>query len=139
MKAASKGFCVFILIMGITAIGLPVFSPNDINRDANIDLQDLIMSVRDFTGSADIASEFRSGFKGAVNTLKIVAGLKAEIKHDKKNGPLNSQTFPNLQYIIPTDIFCLASCFSTIVEKDSIYKSIPLQIDTPPPKGFPAC
>ncbi len=139
MKAVKNILGIFILILALISLSLPIFSPNDINRDMATDLQDLILSVKNIAESANAPSEFRSEFTGAVTTLKVVAGLTTEIKAEKDHGPVNSKNIQNIQYVIPSDFLYFASFYSSPTETDSIYKSVPILIDTPPPKCFFTC
>lgn len=139
MKTVKNSLGIFILITALLSIGMPVFSPNDVNRDMSTDLHDLILSVRTVADSVETSSDFRSGFTGAVSTMKIVAGLETEISTDRDDVQLNSKNFQNIQYLIPSNLFCFTIFTSMITEADFTYKSISLTVDTPPPEPAPFC
>lgn len=139
MKAVKNRLGIFILILALLSIGVPVFNPTDINRDMRTDLQDLILSVRKFTGSVDESSGFRSEFAGAVAALRIVSGLETEIRPERGNGPLKSGNFQNIQIFDSSEILHFSSFYSSITEPNTFYKSIHLLMDTPPPKQGLSC
>jgi len=61
------------------ASGLPLFSPEDGNRDSRVNLEDAILCVQDFARTADNPAAFTANFEKTVSALQVVAGLKTVI------------------------------------------------------------
>ena len=78
-----------ILIITLLSSGLPLFSPEDANRDSSVTLEDVILHVRDLARSAENPTAFAVSMKKTLSTLYAVAGLKTIIK---KNNDIKFKT-----------------------------------------------
>ncbi|MCP4111948.1 MAG: hypothetical protein GY749_41540 [Desulfobacteraceae bacterium] len=124
-----------ILVVLVLLSGLPVFSPEDANRDISVDLKDAVMQVMDFARTADEPHTFAVRVQKALSTLHVVAGLKTVIKQaNDKNSATNS---------ISSDFPCIISLynfsepllsFAQVPEKTVFYKTFVVSPDTPPPE-----
>ena len=133
----AKSIIPFILIIAILSSGLPIFSPNDVNKDDKITLEDLIISVRDFSNTADRPASFTSNMKRVLSTLNVVVGLKTEIKTANDVQSMSSVSSLNLTYLTPTKpILNQSDNHWKIIEKPFFYKSFVSSPDTPPPKAL---
>ncbi|MFH1965985.1 MAG: hypothetical protein ABIJ42_10660, partial [Acidobacteriota bacterium] len=111
------------------------FSPEDANRDSRVDLEDAIRQVRDFARTAYEPEDFTSSVEKTVSTLRIVAGLKTNLKadNDSKSRPIQlSLDSPYIPSLV-NHSFQLET-FSQIMERSFLYQSIVITPDTRPPK-----
>lgn len=126
--------------MAMLSSGLPMFSPNDVNRDDRVTLKDLILSVRDFSYTAERPASFTSNIKRVLSTLHVVAGFKTDIRPAKDKQSSTSVSSLNISYLIPSNtVFNLSDNTWELIEKPFSYKSIFTLSDTPPPQYSPAC
>jgi len=77
-----KNIFAFFLILSLLASGLPVFHPQDANRDQRISLEDAILLVRGLADSAENPELFTSSVRSAIRALRTAAGLKTVIQPD---------------------------------------------------------
>ena len=125
-----------ILVVTILLSGLPIFSPEDANRDSKVTLQDAILHMRDFVQTADQPAAFTSNVKKVLSALRVVVGLKTEIRPEK-----DAQASPSLfsldaPYLISlaNSSVSLSKSFSRVYEEPFFYKSVELAPPFPPPK-----
>ena len=124
-----------ILVLMILSSGLPVFSPEDANRDSRVNLEDAILNVRDFARTADDIEAFSSELGKAIITLKVVAGLKTYYKPANDSTSSNFLSNLNLIYIIPSiDILIPSERHSQVSIVSSKSDSISVLPETPPPQ-----
>ena len=74
-----------LLVLVISTTGIPCFLAEDASRDGTVDLQDVILQVKDFTESAESNVSFGFRFEKMLNTLSSVANLKTLIDPDKES------------------------------------------------------
>lgn len=55
------------LILTILVSGLPIFSPEDANRDSKVNIEDVILRIQDFAQTADNPSAFAINLENAVS------------------------------------------------------------------------
>jgi len=123
------------LVFAMLASGLPLFSPEDANRDSSVDLMDTILSVRGFANSADYPDTFTSNIEKTLAALNIAAGLKTVIKPNRGEKSLNTFLSPNLPYLSASCAFFISPGFtSEITEYTNLYKSIESAPVSPPPQ-----
>jgi len=135
MRTVKQILTSFLVLM-ILSSGMPVFYPEDANRDNRINLEDAILHVRDFARTADDLEAFTSGLGKAIATLKVVAGLKTCYKPANDSKSSNTLNSLNASYLIPTyDLPApLELCFQ--FPKDSFScKSIVLAPNPHPPQN----
>jgi len=119
----------------ILSSGLPVFNPEDANRDTIVNLEDAILNVRDLARTADNPESFVSGLGKAVSTLKVIAGLKTYYQPAKNATSSNSLSHLGLHYLIPSVVVINPSENSTRVSiVSSDYESLVFPPDTHPPR-----
>ena len=115
--------------------GLPVFHKDDINRDSSVDLQDVILVVKNVAKTAYSASGFISSVSKALSTLSAAAGLKTIIMKDKDKGAyfsIFSGDFPCLPSILPT--INTSNNYSKIYVFSKEYTSNIITPEYPPPQ-----
>lgn len=139
MKAA-RNIVSVVLVLTMIVAGLPLYHPIDINRDNNIGLDDVILSVRDVVRSAEDPAAFSSSIENAISALQVTAGLKTVIKPSKDSNAGDG--------LFVLDLPCLIShSYRTITNnngmllaenKCSPVKSIEHPPITPPPRYIKA-
>lgn len=136
----TKHIIIPVLIVLVLFSGLPVFSPEDANRDISVDLKDAILQVRDFARTAQEPHTFAARVEKALSTLHAVAGLKTVIKQaNDKNSSANS-IYSDLPYIISSYSFSQPLCiFSKVTEEPVFYKTFIFVPDPPPPTTRHSC
>ena len=132
---ATKNILSLILVLVLLSAGLPTFCPHDANRDRKVDLDDAILHVREFAGTAEKPSSFESTVEKTILTLHILAGIKSHIKPAKE---AKSTVFqPDSLYLPPLVDLPLKLNISTQWREPSFsYESIAITPDTPPPKAI---
>jgi hypothetical protein len=125
-----------ILALLMLSSGLPLFSPEDANRDQMLGLDDAILQVKDFAGTAEDPGTFAITVERMLSTLHAVAGLNTIIKpaHDKKSiGASFGLDVPYLASFCdkfrPTDIP------SSFYEESASYESVSFTPSPPPPQA----
>ena len=124
------------VIFALVASGLPVFNSHDASRNMRIDLEDAILNVKDLVQSSESSGEFVLEAGNVISTLRILAGLKADLRpaHDAKSRA--SQVGGELVYLLP---FSNSSIYpetcSSLNETSISYESVVVNPDTPPPKS----
>ncbi len=122
-----------ILIITLLSSGLPLFSPEDANRDSSVTLEDVILHVRDLARSAENPTAFAVSMKKTLSTLYAVAGLKTVIK---KNNEIKFKTQFGFEipYLISSNtLLILSNNYSLSFERDFFYESIVISPDPPLP------
>ena len=122
-----------ILIITLLSSGLPLFSPEDANRDSSVTLEDVILHVRDLARSAENPMAFAVSMKKTLSTLYAVAGLKTVFK---KNNEIKFKTQFGFEipYLISSNtLLILSNNYSLSFERDFFYESIVISPDPPPP------
>ena len=129
-----------VLILSILTAGLPIFIPEDANRDSTIDIRDAILGVKSFAGTADSPVAFTANFGKAVSALQMVAGLKTVIKRADDATSATAQSCLDLPYLISLFDFSIipAVCFKT-VGQPFYYQSILFSPSSPPPQDSHVC
>jgi hypothetical protein len=125
-----------LLVLGLLSSGLHLTGPEDANRDNRVDLEDAILSIRDFVQSAEEPFTFKFTTENAISVLRSVAGLKASIRPPKDTKAAPSSMSPYGQYLLPSvhDAFHLD--FSFIVDEHLFsYESLSVKPPTPPPEA----
>ena len=128
------------LILTILATGLPIFSPEDANRDSAVDIRDAILSVKGFARTADNPAAFTANFGKAVSALQVVAGLKTVIKRADDATLATAPPCLDLPYLISLFDFSVipAVCFKT-AGQPFYYQSILSSPSSPPPQNSHVC
>lgn len=125
-----------LLVLLLLASGLPLFSPNDANRDSKVDLGDLILDAKDFEQTPEDLTTFQFTAGKLITTIQVVANLKSQIRTRKDPQSGNPSFSNNLNYLLLSSIIPnIDSHYSVSLEDDFKYKSIHLRPETPPPKN----
>jgi hypothetical protein len=125
-----------ILVVALLSSGVPLFAPEDANRDSFTNLEDAILNVRDFTQTADSPAVFTSKVKKVLSTLHVVAGLKTNIVPAKDSKSTNTLYSLDLPYLICTLDFSIPAYNSLpVLEKPFIYSSVVVTPTPPPPRA----
>lgn len=80
-KTAGKIISLF-LVLSLIASGISLFPKGDVTRNGDVDLADVIVSVRQVVRAATDEAVLRVGMENALTSLSIVAGIKKCIKSD---------------------------------------------------------
>jgi hypothetical protein len=125
-----------LLVLGLLSSGLHLTGPEDANHDSRVDLEDAILSIRDFVQSAEAPFTFKSTAETAISVLRSVAGLKASIRPPKDAKAPPSSVSPYGQYLLPSinDTFHLDTSF-LVDEHLFFYESLSVKPPTPPPEA----
>jgi len=136
----TKHVLTIILVFAMLASGLPLFSPEDANRDSSVDLKDAILCVQDLARTADVPSAFAVDFRNAASALQVLAGLKTVIKRADNAKSTTASPSLNSPYLISLFDFSFApTARSKSVEQSFCYQSILSSPDSPPPKDSSIC
>ena len=123
-----------ILIITLLSSGLPLFSPEDANRDSSVSLEDVILHVRDLARSAENPTAFAVSMKKTLSTLYAVAGLKTVIKKNNNEIKFKTQFGFEIPYLISSNtLLILSNNYSLSFERDFFYESIVISPDPPLP------
>jgi hypothetical protein len=131
---AIKHILSVILVAAILMSGLPMFSPEDANRDSRVDLEDVILQVRELASTAEEPGSFTASMEKTISTLRLLAGFKTAIKADTTKSSVNSFNL-NLPYLISAYIPSNQSGnYHAIQEKLISYVSFIITPSSPPPQ-----
>ncbi len=130
-----KNILVLILILAMLSTGLPLFSPQDADKNARLDLRDAVLNIQELARTIDNPTEFTTNIKKAISTLHAAAGLKTVIKPQRQTASGNGQVSLDLPALISTftDSATLLD-HRTITEQKLFYISNTISPDSPPPK-----
>jgi len=129
-----------ILIFAMLASGLPLFSPEDANRDSSVDLKDAILCVQDFARTADNPAAFTANFEKTVSALQVVAGLKTVITSAGDTKSLTASLTLDSPYLASLFDFSFApAACSKPAGQSFYYQSILSSPDSPPPQDSSVC
>ena len=131
MQTIQRSFS-FILILIFLSAGLPVFSPEDVNRDGEVCLKDAVLSIISLAQTAEKPAKFTSDIKNTLSALQIAAGLKTVIKKKADDKEVSAS---NTVYLISSYHFQnFSDLFAFVHETEASYISdIPLP-NYPPPR-----
>ncbi len=131
---ATKHILSVILIAAILISGLPMFSPEDKNRDSRVDLEDVILQVRELARTAEGPGSFTASMEKTLSALHLLAGFKTVFKADTTKSSVNSFSL-NLPYLISALSFLDPSYnYYRASEKNLSYQSVILTPISPPPR-----
>jgi len=129
-----------ILILSILATGLPIFTPEDANRDSTVDIRDAILSVKGFARTSDNPEAFTANFGKAVSALQMVAGLKTVIKRANDATSATTSSGLDLPYLISLfDFSVIPVVCSKTAGQPFYYQSILFSPSSPPPQDSHVC
>jgi hypothetical protein len=122
-------------VVALLSSGVPLFAPEDANRDSFTNLEDAILNIRDFAKTADKPAVFTSKVKKVLSTLHVVAGLKTNIIPAKDPKSTNSLLCLDLPYLVSwANISIPAYNSSQILERPFFYESVVITPISPPPR-----
>jgi hypothetical protein len=132
MQRKVFGIIHFILILTVTAMGLPQYMAGDLNRDREVDLADAVIGAKNLTLTLEKASSFTENVKSAISAIQLAAGLKAKIKaEDGKKAFQN----PDQCFLIPaTSVLNNSSIIHLVSEEPLLNRTFALPPQTPPPR-----
>lgn len=135
MRSLRQSISAVVALLLLTS-GLPVFSPQDGNRDMRVDLEDAILHIKDLVHSADTPGEFILETRKAISTLHVLAGITTDLRPGNETKSREFQ--PNIEraYLLPSpnSLPRLNTC-SIIGQQLSLYQSVVIVPDTPPPRA----
>ena len=131
----TKHILTAVLIAALLCAGMPLFSPNDANRDLNVDLKDAILRVRDFAKTAETTGPFKYEAETAVSVLRHVAGLKVSVGPVKETKSAPPSSSADGFYLPPSHLLPFRLQVSHVDWVHSfIYESFSIEPPTPPPE-----
>lgn len=130
----TKHILSVIFVMAILVSGLPIFSPEDANRDSRVDLEDVILQVRELARTTEGPGSFTASMEKTLLTLRLLAGFKTVIRTDTTKSSANSFSL-NLNYLISAYNLSLQSnnC-DKILDQNISYKNFIITPSSPPPQ-----
>ena len=131
LKPLLSAWVVFALV----ASGFPVFNSHDISRNMRTDLEDAILHLKDFVQSSASSGEFVLKAGNVISTLRVLAGVKADLRPASDAKSKASQVGVELIYLLPsTGLFVNPETCWRVNHNSISYESVFLTPDTPPPK-----
>jgi hypothetical protein len=131
----AKQILTAIVALTLLSSGLPMFSPEDANRDKKVDLEDAILNIRDFAKTADSPDGFMLQAEKIISTLRVLAGVKTNIGTGEG---MKSKAFSasfQLFYLPTTiDLEVYSDICFPLNELSFLYQSISVEPQTPPPE-----
>lgn len=128
------------LVLALIFSGLPLFSPEDANRDRRVNLEDAFLNVRELVRSAETPDTFVASMQKAVATLQLMAGLKTVIKAAGHTNHTSTPPTLDFPYLISTFSLYLPSYVDlAIIEDPLICKSLAIPPSPPPPRSSLFC
>ena len=132
---ATRHILSVILVAAILISGLPMLSPEDANRDSRVDLEDVILQVRELARTVEEPGSFTASMEKTLSTLRLMAGFKTAIRTDTTKSSVNSFSL-NLPYLISAYIPSHQSGnYHAIHEKIISYRSYIITPSSPPPQS----
>ena len=134
MKAARNIISLFLVIT-MLSVALPLFSPQDVSRDARVDLEDAILNLKELVRSAEKSGSIAATMQKAVSTMYVLAGLKTVIKAERTAASAANSFGVDLPYLVSFYSFSL-SLFPNlkVIENPLIFKSLVVTPHSPPPR-----
>ena len=135
MKKGFKYLFCIVLISALLTSGLPVFSPEDADRDHRVDLKDAILHLQQLTDSAVNQETFKSNLQNAFETFYALAGLKTVIKQDNNAKSGTTLFVLDSPYLISSSqLFIPKDRGTAIHDRAFRHNSISIAPASPPPK-----
>ena len=132
---AYKHILSFTLVTALLFSGLPLFQGEDASRDSSVDLKDVILLVKNFSGTAENPAGFQESLKNMVSALQVTAGMKTVIKNsDEAN---IGSSFAGLDFTFIKSVSVSATAVETayyLTEIQISYHSLTTPPASPPPK-----
>jgi hypothetical protein len=123
------------LVAFLLSSGLPLFTPQDANRDTVVGLDDAILHLMDFARTADDPVTFTSSVEKLLSTLQAVAGLKTVLEPDHDTQSSSPAFFLDSPYLISSyDGSTASNSHFLTYKKSSFYESIVSTPFSPPPE-----
>jgi hypothetical protein len=124
------------VIFALVASGLPVFNSHDASRNSAVDLEDAILNLKDLVQGSESSGEFVLEAGNVISTLRILAGLKADLRPAADEKSKSSQVGGELVYLLPFSNSSTYRQTCSFVNESSVsYESVAAKPDTPPPKA----
>jgi hypothetical protein len=135
VQIPARNLLIGFLALVVVASGWPGCFAPDRNRNAEIDLQDVILSVQALARSADRTDGFLAGMADTLTAMKILSGLKSVVKTSPA-GVSNGTSWFDHTYLISTQgqSFDETGSYGP-VEQRQILCSADLEPEPPPPKA----
>jgi len=134
MKIIPKIICLLLAGM-ITLSGFPIFLYEDISRDNNVDLQDVILVVKQVAKTIDSEKGFKDSVVRALSTINVAAEFVTKIKPIKDSGNFRLLSFNDFPYLISNLPGIQKENNSIFLDEISYhFKSNIIPIKSPPPK-----
>ncbi len=125
----------FALITALLSSGLPLFQGEDASRDNRVDLKDVILLVKNFSGTAENPAGFEGSLKNMVSALQVTAGMKTVIKNSDESN--TGSSFAGLDLTFLKSVSTLATEVGNafyLNERPICFKSVTTTPSSPPPK-----
>ena len=136
LKNVSRILSVILVLLMLSS-GLPLFNPEDANRDQKIGLDDAILQVKDFAGTAEETGSFAARVERMLSTLHVVAGLNTIMKPARDTQSTVASFDLDLPYLVSfSDEFAPTDVPSSLCEKSVLYESVVFAPSPPPPQAL---
>lgn len=126
---------IILLAAAILTPRMPFFVPEDANRDARVDLRDVVASMRSFASSADGEGDFSAGIGQIISVLRVTCGLKTVVNSDSTERTVAKKyrgEFPLAPLPTSVKVFRRDSLLRTIEERK--INSNQIEPEVPPPR-----
>ena len=134
MRTAKHILSIFLVIAMLTA-GLPYFDIEDASRNNRVDLEDVILLVREFARTAEEPAGFQSSVEKVFSVLHVAAGLKTVIKQAGNETSSTSSISLEIPYLISSNAPVTLSDMNSNMPAESMqFESIISGPSTPPPR-----
>ena len=124
MKALKRILSAWV-VFALIASGWPVFNSHDISRDGKLDLEDAILNLKNLVQDSESSGEFLLEAKNVISTLRILAGLRADLRPAADAKAKSSQVGVELVYVLPfSDSSTYPQNGSLLNESSIVYESV---------------
>lgn len=141
MNTAGRQILSILLVLTISAAGLPMFNINDLNRDTHMDLEDAILGIQQVVQVAENNTPLKNGMAQAIATMQIAAGMRTVISKSSDSHTGIKAPGGSLQYL-PVEFSQIPQFDSdggAIFLSDIAIHSFSIKPNTPPPRNSVHC
>ena len=112
----------------------PLFHMDDLTRDGNVDLQDVIVVIKGVARTVETSESIKQSVGRVVSVINVAAGLKTVLKPSKSKG-LSKNTSLYDYFLTTSNLFVyFSNDYFFTIESNIQYKSLVFPPIPPPPK-----
>jgi len=129
----SQQILVILIIFAFLMTHFPIHNMEDITRDGNVDLQDVILVVKGVARTVETNQSLKARVGKALSVINVAAGLKKVIKRakEKSNTLLN---YDNLFIVTILTDGLQMNQISYLARASVNFRSVPIIPELPPPR-----